>query len=230
MSNQNVNTTEERSKLSANKIKNVLTKYESLFPDKALQPLSFALIGDPSGAKLQFSEDEATVNSTFENVIKGIEKELNDENQTSDDFSKIKQYAPKWADLCHTLSTLTDKSEPIKYDLRQYDTTDETAAEINEMGTNDCFGLLAHSGKITGVGTLIAYQLQNDEYAVIINREQRTGTFSVKYSNRYYGSFEVFFTEDVESLVETELHSDDWYRPQDIKSNTNSPSDNKSTV
>lgn len=218
--------------LAASEIKETLRHYESLFPEEALRPLSFALVGQSDGCKLQFT-DEKPVESTLENVLRALEEETPQRAKEEDNFTdEMVESLPQWEDLCYTLSTLTDRTGTIEYAFRQYDTdtSDETPAEINEQGKNGAFGLLSHANKITGVGSLIAYELQNGEYAVLLKREDRYGAFSTKISGQYYGSFEVTFTGDVEAYVKSELHPEGWYRPQDLNSSEPNSADPTSTT
>ena len=214
MSNNNSKT------LSTAELKSELLEYESLAPSKVMRHMSFALIGSPEKSKLKFG-DEDPVPSTFENVIRAIEDEIKrrETGQEYQDFPpETEAKLPVWIRLLHTVSELAEKTDPIRYDLRKYDTANGTPAEINEQGNNGPFGLLNHAQNITGTGSLIAYQLEADEYAVILNREANHSLFSVKHSGVFYGSFEVDFTSDLETYIKNNLHDNNWFRPQDINS------------
>jgi len=199
--------------LSTQRLKETLKQYESDFPEDTVRCLSYALTGQEDGIKYQF-DGEDPIPATLENTIRAINLEIaKEDSEQPIPFEKLQN----WKRLCNTLAAITKDTDPIEYQLRQYNTDEHTPAEINEHGKQGPFGMLLHSRLVTGTGTLIAYPLRNGEYAILLNRENQTGeTFQVKYPNRYYGSFEVAFADDVEAYIISELQPNDWYRPENI--------------
>jgi len=218
--------------LSTPQLKSELLEYESLAPEMAIRHMSFALIGSPEESKLKFG-DKDPVPSTYENVIRAIEDELKrrEAGKKYEDYPpEMEAKLPIWIRLLQTISHLAKKTDPITYEFRKYDTANDTPAEINEQGKDGPFGLLNHAQKIIGSASLIAYQLENDEYAVILNRETNHSIFSVKRSGVFYGSFEVDFTSDLEAYIKNNLHTNNWYRPQEVSSTQSTTNKTTETV
>jgi hypothetical protein len=186
--------------VTTQRIKGFLQSFAAAFEEgKAVNCMCSVLAGEDD---YEFAE----IAEHMEAVASGKDEE----DISDDDRERVGEWLPAFREMP------TLEREVIG--IRQYDTSDMSPSEINELGHSGAMGLLAHNNKITGTGSVTAYDLPNGEVALIINKEQRdNGMFTVRYSGQFYGSFEVEFVDDVDEFFSSEeMHDDGWLRAKDV--------------
>lgn len=164
--------------------------YEGKFPDKAIRSVSKALVG--------LAE------------IDGLLEKMEGEIETIEDL-EFRETAIRSKRLLQSLSPRLQET----FDMRKFESgIDGEEANEQATGSSSPMGIVAYNSKIEAVGHFRVYDL-GDQTALVYNIEPRYGsnTFTVKIGG-WKGSLGVDIVDDLDSHLETEYYSNNWYRPE----------------
>jgi hypothetical protein len=194
--------------------KDLLDEYDSTDDEKKIRELSFALTKQ-NGIGL-------------DDVAEWIETELQtlEKDATLPNTAETRTQLEKWKTLCERLAEV----DQTHIKLRKYDTSEATPKEINSVDHESQTQLAIHAAQVVGMGSLTAFQLTDDEYAIIEHRDHAdSGILTVRHKDRFYGDLNVVFGTAPSEYYEDHLKEDGWRRAKDLTDTEDASSDEASS-
>jgi|APHM01.1.fsa_nt_gi hypothetical protein len=180
-------------------VKQLLKDYEDRFPDGTIPAISLVIV-NPS-------------DRSFESVIKRLTTHLETGFTDTDlpDTADVRYRVRQWKQLCVELSGLSTQ----QLQLRKYKSEETTQPQSADAQSTTADSQARRQRTCVAKGSMTAYTLPAGSVAIVLRRAPLATTNA---SDRYRGSFEVFFADSMTNFYTGKLKPLGWRCPRDSPS------------